>query len=126
MTTDDLIKDHDPLKEPVERIVNEIKELSQHVSEVTGVPWRSILSRGRQPEFAIPRMIMFSILANRRVHSDIYTLTNLGRATKRNHATFYHARKAMKERYRVRGFEEMTKWIDELESKHGHVAVVKD
>ena len=31
----------------------------------------------------------------------------------------------MKERYRVR-VEEMTKWIDELESKHGHVAVIKD
>ena len=126
MTTDDLIKDYDPLKEPVVRIVNDIKEVSQHVSEVTGVPWRSILTRGRQPEFAIPRMILFSILANRRVYSDIYTPGNLGRATKRNHATFHHARKAMKERYGIRGFEELTKWIDELESKHGHVAVIKD
>ena len=126
MTTDDLIKDYDPLKEPVELIVNEVKEVSQHVSEVTGVPWRSILTRGRQPEFAIPRMILFSILANRRVYSDIYTLKNLGRATKRNHATFHHARKVMKERYGIRGFEELTKWIDELESKHGHVAVIKD
>ena len=126
MTTDDLLKGEDHMEPVNKRIALKLKSVAEDVSEISGTPWGVILGRSRFPEAAVPRMVMFAILANHSNKDPMFTPMSIARASNRDRATILHAHKRVRERYGLRGYEEMTRWIDELAVKHGHDAVTEE
>ena len=99
-------------------LATEVQATAQLVSKVTDVPWEMILGRRRYEDVAIARMILWCIIRNRG-----YSYARIGKATGRDHAAIMHANKVIPERYGLRQWKFLTRWVDVLEQRHNVLVI---